>query len=384
MCVKRYIFNFSVIIFLLFSATFLSAQEAFRIRHVVIDAGHGGKDPGAVGKTTKEKDIALAISLKLGKYITDNFKDVKVTYTRDKDVFVELHMRAKIANAAKADLFISVHCNAVDGNKAIGTETWVMGNARNARNLRVAQKENASILLETNYNETYENFDPYSPASYIRYSIIQSDYKAQSLFLAGHIQDQFTNRVHRVNRGVKENIFLVLVNTAMPSVLIEAGFLSNPTEEKFLKSENGQDLLASAIYRAFKDYKKHMEAGAAKSNALPTPTPVRVDTGKVVESNKVVVNASDVTEDSEKLIIGVQFATTSQKKSIQSFGSIEKIWFYEQSSLFKYVSGKYTTFEKAEAQLSKLKSEGYKDAFLVYFYKGERIRKKSDALKLMK
>ncbi len=234
-------------------------RPGIKCRAVVIDPGHGGKDPGALGKHIREKDVVLAIGLKLGKYIEENFEDVKVIYTRSTDVFIPLHDRADIANKNKADLFISIHANSLPGSSATGTETFVMGEYKNSSNLEVAKKENAVITLEDNYTTRYEGFDPNSDDSYIVFSLLQKTYLYQSLEFAGFIQQQFRERAGRIDRGVKMAGFLVLWKTTMPSVLVETGFLTSSGEESFLGSDQGQDYIASAIYRAFKAYKEKIE-----------------------------------------------------------------------------------------------------------------------------
>ena len=212
------------------------AQDLYNIDKVVIDAGHEGKDPGAQGRNSLEKDIALSVALKVGKLINENIDGVETIYTRDKDVFVELHKRADIANKAKADVFISIHCNASTSSKPKGTETWIMGTSRSAKNLAVAKKENAAILLEADYSKNYNNFDPNSAESYIMFEMLQNSYRSQSMSLAQNLQNQFRDRVHRGDRGVKEAGFLVLVYSTMPSILVELGFISNAEEEKYLLS----------------------------------------------------------------------------------------------------------------------------------------------------
>jgi N-acetylmuramoyl-L-alanine amidase len=232
----------------------------FKVDVVVIDAGHGGKDPGTQGPLSKEKDVALKIALKLGKYIEQNLPDVKVVYTRKNDTYVELEERPKIANRNNADLFICIHANANPNVKAFGTETYVMGLAKEQKNFEVAKRENSVILLDENYKEHYEGFDPESPESYILFSLTQSAFQENSLSFANKVESQFKSRVGRTSRGVKQGPFWVLWSTAMPSVLIETGFLSNSNEEKYLLSDQGQDLMASGIYRAFKEYKAEVEA----------------------------------------------------------------------------------------------------------------------------
>jgi len=375
-----------ILVFVLWLAAFLVqtevfAQDPYKIKVVVIDAGHGGHDPGAVGKSSKEKDIALSVALKLGNYIKTNYKDVKVVYTRDTDVFVELYKRADIANKANADLFISIHCNATESTKPNGTETWVMGLAKSKANLEVAKKENSAILLESNANESYNNFDPNSPESYIIFSLFQSAYRDQSIDFATKIENEFKTRVGRNDRGVKEAGFLVLWKTTMPSVLIELGFVSNPEEEKFLKSTQGQDYLASAIYRAFKQYKIEMEGPEVQSEKADIK-PVEVENKKedakqeTVEVKKAdadTAKAAAVVED--EIVFGVQFTSSSVKKpaSASSFQSLQDVWSYYQSGLYKYVSGKFETIDDAVSHLTIVRSKGFSDAFVVAFVNGKRI-----------
>jgi len=233
----------------------------FKVGKVVIDAGHGGHDPGTVGKKYKEKDIALSIALKVGAYIEANVKDVSVIYTRKDDTYIPLDMRAEIANKHKADLFISIHVNSMPSNNTTyGTETWVMGLHKSESNLEVAKRENSVILLDQDYKERYEGFDPNSAESYILFSLTQDAYQQSSLKMAGKVENQFRARVGRNSRGVKQAGFVVLYKTAMPSVLVETGFISNKAEEDYLGSEKGQELIASGIYRAFKEYKFEVES----------------------------------------------------------------------------------------------------------------------------
>ena len=227
---------------------------------VVIDAGHGGHDNGTHGRLLKEKDLALNIALKVGNYIEKNIPGVKVIYTRKDDRYLALDERADIANKNKADLFICIHANANPNTKAYGTETFVMGLHKDEGNLAIAQRENSVILMDENYEERYEGFNPNSPESYILFTLIQSAYQESSLKFAQKVENQFKDRVGRLSRGVKQAGFVVLWRTTMPSVLIETGFLTNSTEEKFLAGEDGQELIASGIYRAFKEYKNEVES----------------------------------------------------------------------------------------------------------------------------
>jgi N-acetylmuramoyl-L-alanine amidase len=235
-------------------------KPEFKLDVVVIDAGHGGHDPGNSGKKTKEKDICLKIALKVGAYIEKNVPGVKVVYTRKTDKYIALDERANIANKHKADLFICIHANSHTTSKPYGTETFVMGMHKDNSNFEVAKRENSVILMDENHEERYEGFDPNSPESYILFSLTQSAYQESSLLFAQKVEDQFREKVGRLSRGVKQAGFVVLWRTTMPSVLIETGFLSNPKEEQFLMEERGQDLMASAIYRAFKEYKSEIES----------------------------------------------------------------------------------------------------------------------------
>ncbi len=243
------------------------ANKPYRIRRVVIDAGHGGKDTGCTGKKSIEKKVTLAIALKLGKYIEDNLSNVKVIYTRKTDVFVELDERANIANRNNADLFISIHCNSSPTTPSVkGTETYVMGLNKSKENLEVAMRENAVVSLEKDYKKKYNGFDINNPENDIIFSLYQNAHLSQSIQLASLVEKQFKLRANRHSRGVKQESFLVLYQTAMPSILIESGFLSNSEEERYLLSDNGQSLIASAVYRAFKSYKQQLE------NAAVTPS----------------------------------------------------------------------------------------------------------------
>jgi len=336
-------------------------NENLAVRLIVIDAGHGGKDGGTVGTSALEKNIALSIALKTGRYIEENIKDVKVIYTRKTDVFIELHERAKIANRAKADLFISIHVDGFTSAKPQGTGTYVMGLAKTDANMRAAMRENEAILLEDNYQEKYENFDPNSPESYIAMSLQQSAFLNQSLELAAKIQDQFRDRVGRVDRGVKQAPFLVLHQTTMPSVLVETGFISHPDEQKFLASEAGQDYLASAIYRAFKDYKLDIEE-------------------KLLSSFKLAEQIKKEQEKGEKrgidgLIFKVQLATSATKIDLipENFRGLKDVEVYEAGGLFRYTYGKMNTMEEASLKQEDVRNIGYRDAFVVAFLNGNRI-----------
>jgi len=230
-----------------------------KIKKIVLDAGHGGKDSGASGKISKEKDVVLSLVLKMGKEIEKRYPDVEVIYTRKTDKFIELHERARIANEANADLFISVHCNAAGNRSAKGTETYVLGLHRNDDNLEVAKRENAAILFEENYEENYDGFDPTSEISHIILNMYQNAFLDRSLAFANSLESNLQDRSKRNSRGVKQAGFLVLRNTFMTSILFEAGFLTNAEEEKFLNSEAGQKKIVESFILALNDDKTKLE-----------------------------------------------------------------------------------------------------------------------------
>lgn len=234
-------------------------QREPKVFIVVIDPGHGGHDPGTRGEKVLEKDVALKISLKLGAYIEKNMPGVKVIYTRKDDRYVALDERALMANKYKADLFICIHANAITNARAYGTETYVMGLSKEESNFEIAKRENSVILRDENYEQRYAGFDPNSPESYILFSLAQSAYQESSLKFAQKVEEEFKSKTGRVSRGVKQAGFWVLWRTAMPSVLIETGFLTYQPEETFLSSDKGQDMMAAGIYRAFKEYKAQIE-----------------------------------------------------------------------------------------------------------------------------
>ena len=236
------------------------APHRYRLRTVVLDAGHGGKDPGCKGVKARECDVALALVLALGRQIEENMPDVRVIYTRKTNVFVELDERAAIANRKHADLFISIHCNA-GPRDSHGTEVWTMGLHKTTANLGVAQRENSVILQEKDYKKRYDGFDPSSPQSHILFSLFQSAYITNSLRFAQRVDRQLRTSVSRPSRGVKQAGFLVLWKSTMPSVLIESGFLTNPAEERYLNDKANQSYMAAGIYRAFREYKREMEGG---------------------------------------------------------------------------------------------------------------------------
>ena len=249
---KRFLLFFGVLVYLVLLASPSFAQLKNKINAVVIDAGHGGKDPGALGSQSREKDIVLKVALKTGKIIQDSMTGINVLYTRKTDEFIELHKRAQIANESGADVFISIHCNSTKSSQAYGVETFVMGLHKSKDNLDVAKTENAAIYYEDNYKQQYEGFDPNTDEDYILLSMFQIANIDQAISIASKVQNQLVTPKKRLDRGVKQAGFWVLYKTTMPGILIELGFLSNPTEEKYLISEKGQDEMAMAIYNAFR------------------------------------------------------------------------------------------------------------------------------------
>jgi len=335
-------------------------KNGYKLNTVVIDAGHGGKDFGAIGKKSREKDIVLNIALKTGKYIEDNIPDVKVIYTRKTDVFIPLHERAEIANKNNADLFISIHANANPNPRPYGTETFAMGLHKSEENLEVAKLENSAILYEENYNETYEGFDPNSAESYIIFSLIQNSNLEQSIGYASFVQDEFRIRAQRKDRGVKQAGFLVLWKTTMPSVLIETGFLTNLKEEKYLASNEGQTYIASAIYRAFKEYKKWYDEVNKPEIASDQPT-------------NPVENAINNNETSN-IIFKIQVSSSSKHVPLDSpvFQGLNELQEIEYNGIYKYAIGNEIDFNNILKQRENIKSR-FPDAFIIALKNGKII-----------
>ncbi len=354
---KRVILFFLILISNFIFSDNVQAQNKGKISTVVIDAGHGGKDPGAVGKKAKEKDITLSVAKMTGDYIKQYCPDVNVIYTRSNDTFVSLLRRAQIANEKNADLFISIHCNANASTQPSGVETFVMGEHRNAANLEVAKLENAAIMYEENAQEDYNNFNPNSTEAYIMLNFFQSEYKNASLAFAEHIQNQLVKRVGRKDRGVQQAGFLVLYKTAMPSVLVEIGFLSNPAEENFLNSKDGQTYIASALFRAFRDYKNAYE----KENVTEGPAYENNNANKIVDANKIIYK--------------VQIESRSKKveNPSQHYKGLNAVDFYEHNGQYKYTAGAFESKKDADEYCKDIKAKGYTSAFVVSFKNGIRL-----------
>jgi N-acetylmuramoyl-L-alanine amidase len=331
------------------------SEPATKKKIVVLDAGHGGQDTGALGKKSKEKDIVLAITLKVGSYIEKNLPQAEVIYTRKTDVFIPLHERAMIANKNNADIFISIHANSNPSSKPFGTETFAMGLHKTQGNLEVAKKENAVIVYEEDYNVKYEGFDPKSAESYIIFSLMQNTYLDQSLRLASYVQNEFREKARRKDRGVKQAGFLVLWNTSMPSILVETGFISHEPEEEYLISEKGQDYLASAIYRAIKRYILELEADEKAMAAVSTPIKPEANNNNEVEFR-------------------VQITSSSKQLSIEHpvFVGYSNIFEYFENGLYKYAVGKFSDYESVKKYQEELK-QNFPGAFIVAFQNNQKI-----------
>lgn len=363
---------------------------------LVIDAGHGGHDPGAIGKQAKEKNINLATALAFGRLVETNCPDVKVVYTRKSDTFVTLHNRAEVANRNKADLFVSLHTNAVQrGHSIRGAETYTLGMARAEANLEVAKRENSVILVENDYQTRYQGFDPNKSESYIIFEMLQDHNMAKSVQFAQSIQSQLQS-AGRQNRGVHQAGFLVLRETTMPSVLVELGYITNAEDEAFLASQAGPQKMGLAIYNAFLAFYKHhsgstqpeiVEPIPDPDNGTPpgqtaetadltnhedcrqqTPAPQPTATGQETSQPQTPGN----TESSDKIEFRVQFTTSGTKLPASKYTDLTDVRFYKENGILKYTAGNFTTFATAQKYRNQI-AKKHKDAFVVAFRNGERI-----------
>lgn len=343
-------------------------EQAIEKFIVVLDAGHGGKDHGNRGNGYKESEIALKIVLDIGKQLEKN-PNIKVVYTRQTDVFVELSERGHIANKAKADLFVSVHCNAHNSD-AHGTETFVLGTHRNQTNFEVAKKENSVIFLEDDYQSKYKGFDPNSPESVISILISQEEYLDQSIILAGIIQNRFTNKLKLTNRGVKQAGFIVLHQTVMPSVLIEVGFLTNKTEGAYLNSLQGQKDMANSITGAILEYKHSIEGSLGTFVFKEETASIPV---KVVEPIPNVIQ--NVTPSKSPVSYKVQLIATSKAIDVKpnNFKGLKDVVREKENAFFKYFYGNTTNYENAKLLEEEAEKKGYKSCFIVAFKDGKKI-----------
>ena len=399
---RRYILYINICLGLLISPFCSSSAEA-KDFVVVIDAGHGGHDPGAVGKISKEKNINLNVALKLGKQIQKNCPDVKVVYTRMRDVFIPLDRRAEIANNAKADLFISIHTNALAKNRtAKGASTWTLGLAKSDANLEVAKRENSVILYESDYKTRYAGFNPNSAESYIIFEFMRNKHMEQSISLASEVQKCFAS-AKRNNRGVRQAGFLVLRKTSMPSILVELGYISNPAEERFMRTKEGQNKLATAIYNAFTKYKWEYDRkrGALAGNASAAPIlevadniddnqPISAPPGseeyirqknKMEESNQSRVSKSAVSAKQAgrvkkgQTIYKIQILTSDKKLSSGSklFKGYKNVDYFIEKGIYKYTYGETTSFDSIR-KLRRQVAKDFKDAFIVAFKDGKKVK----------
>lgn len=349
-------------VFLLIEMPVSAKSAKFR---VVIDPGHGGKDPGAIGARSKEKDIVLSVSKKLGALIEQNHDDVEVIYTRKSDIFVPLDRRATIANNAKADLFISLHCNALSPKQTSpqGVETFILGLHRSQDNLEVAKKENSVILLEDDYSQKYAGFDPSEPESYIIFEYMSNQYLKQSLELASLVQRKLVNSSGRLNRNVRQAGFLVLREVAMPSILIELGYISNRNEEQYLTTASGQSSMAESIYQAFREYKKNFDKKTIEIiGSIPNSS----------ESSTLQAPVAQVAGVSEYRI---QFLISSKEIPVNSsrFKGLSPVSYYKDGKVFKYTYGS-STDQKEILNILKDVRRKFPDAFIVEFRDGKRIK----------
>ena len=374
------------------------AQNSIKIKTVVLDAGHGGKDTGAISKNgaIKEKDITLSVALKLGKMINSNYPDVKVVYTRKRDEYIELSKRAEIANRNKADLFISIHVNSQKGTTATGTETFVMGTHKSSSNFEICKLENSVIVLEEDYQSKYEGFDPNSPESYIIFSLLQNTHLEQSLKFAALIQDNFKLGPIKVNRGVKQGGLLVLWKTTMPAVLTEIGFISNPAESNQLRRDAVQSQIAARIFNAFAKYKTDYEGGAPKlipDNEMPSQSAEQQEAAVESAEQQEATVASADRQEATVAESAVQDEQPEAKRQPEAKGqpaasgkayriqilSVTKVlpagapdlkgrrdaYYIYANKAYKYCIGEYATREEAAADLPKIRKQ-FSGAFIIF------------------
>ena len=379
-------------------------QNSIKIKTVVLDAGHGGKDTGAISKNgaIKEKDITLSVALKLGKMINSNYPDVKVVYTRKRDEYIELSKRAEIANRNKADLFISIHVNSQKGTTATGTETFVMGTHKSSSNFEICKLENSVIVLEEDYQSKYEGFDPNSPESYIIFSLLQNTHLEQSLKFAALIQDNFKLGPIKVNRGVKQGGLLVLWKTTMPAVLTEIGFISNPAESNQLRRDAVQSQIAARIFNAFAKYKTDYEGGAPKlipDNEMPSQSAEQQEAAVESAEQQEATVASAERQEATVAETAVQDEQPEAKRQPEAKGqpeakrqpaasgkayriqilSVTKVlpagapdlkgrrdaYYIYANKAYKYCIGEYATREEAAADLPKIRKQ-FSGAFIIF------------------
>lgn len=365
----------AIFLFFCFNA-FSQSNQKFT---VILDAGHGGKDPGNSYHGFVEKEIALKTTLKLEKHLKKD-NDIQVVHTRKTDVFIKLEDRPKKANSIDANLFVSIHCNSVKNPVPFGTETFVMGLARSKGNLEIAKQENSVILLEKDYKQTYKGFDPKNPETLIGLKILQEDYLDRSINLASKIENNFKNKLHRKSRGIKQTPLWVLDAAYMPSVLIELGFLSNSEEGLYLNSEEGQNNMAEAIASAIIAYKKEYFGTQSNENyeELPSKKVVeneRKDTSKSTKSKHIIEKQESKTQNSD-VVFKVQFATGNKNIKLNSsnFKGLKNVSVTTSNgSLYKYAYGLTSDYNTAKQDLKVVKSKGYASAYIIAIKDGKNI-----------
>ncbi len=374
---KFNIFSIVIASFIALSANvFAQPKELFRIKTVVIDPGHGGRDAGCVYGKNYEKNITLDVSLKLGSLIKKSYPNIKVVYTRSKDVYLQLNQRAKIANSVKGDLFISVHVNSVGGApSARGVETFTLGMHKSASNLEVAKKENSVIMLENGYEQTYEGFDPNDEESYIMFSLGQHAFQRQSLALSFNIQEKLKGNLPTTSRGMKQAGFWVLWATSMPSILTEIGFLSNAKDRAYLCTDSGRTKIAKSLFEGFENYKNDVEISSTyeydpdgKDSQVKITSPV----SSQPKAKKTITNKSH----NSNVYYSLQFfASTKHLSSTASQFRVfkDKVFSIKSKNLYKYYSGKYISYEEILSLQRFIRKNGYKDAFIVAFKDGKLI-----------
>ena len=358
-----------ILLGLLVSPSCFGREEA-RDFVLVIDAGHGGHDPGAIGRISKEKDINLKVALAVGKLIERNCPDVKVVYTRKRDVFVPLNRRSDIANEAKADLFISIHTNSLANNHtARGASTWTLGLAKSEANLKVAQRENAVILYEDDYQTRYAGFNPNSAESYIIFELMQDKYMEQSVRLASLVQEQFRHTCRRVDRGVHQAGFLVLKASAMPSVLIELGFISTPAEERYLNTEQGIGNLSNGIYQAFLAYKQAQAHHPVAQPDKPVQVAEASSPAPVEDTEEAPASAS-----TGKPVFKVQIFASSEllKGNDKRLKGLKGVEHYRENGLYKYTYGASEDYNRVLRTRRSVAGK-FKEAFIIAFKDGRKM-----------
>lgn len=389
--------------FVLLTVMAQPAQAQAKKFVLVIDAGHGGNDPGAVGAISREKDINLSVALKFGSLVEKNFNDVKVVFTRNTDKYITLQERANIANQNHADLFVSIHTNAAKNASAYGTETFTLGLTNSKANLEVAMRENSVILLEDDYKTKYSGFDPRSVDSYIMFEFMQDKYIDKSIEMATLVQNQFTRNSRRHDRGVRQAGFWVLHRTAAPSILIELGFISNREEERFMASEAGQNSLSNSIFNAFVAFKKDYDkksgiyvAGNYPNEIINQTAPIANNqaqqqaqtTTNTVSDNKNAVEATsnqvNAAFSKDQPVFKVQILASAKRlnnNSAELKGETETSYFYE-GGLYKYTVGEEIDYNKIQTMRREL-SKKFPGCFIIAFV-GNNKMNPNDALKLIK